>query len=146
MIGPIYTGEIEPASLAYWDELATALEQGGVDGFVDYIDRHQTASTRPGASRCSASPAPGWSCTGISARWREALREMPASRPFGSLEELEALDVPALVVASHDEADPGHPYAVAAAYAERLAAGQADQRGSRGSRRSPGREASSHGR
>jgi 3-oxoadipate enol-lactonase len=28
--------------------------------------------------------------------------------------------VPALVVASHDVADPGHPYAVAAAYAERL--------------------------
>ena len=28
--------------------------------------------------------------------------------------------MPALVVASHDEADPGHPYAVAAAYAEAL--------------------------
>jgi 3-oxoadipate enol-lactonase len=30
------------------------------------------------------------------------------------------LEVPALVVASHDEADPGHPRAVAEAYAERL--------------------------
>ena len=28
--------------------------------------------------------------------------------------------MPALVVASHDEADPGHPYAAAAAYAEAL--------------------------
>ena len=34
--------------------------------------------------------------------------------------ELEALDVPTLVVASHDEPDPGHPYAVAEAYAEAL--------------------------
>jgi pimeloyl-ACP methyl ester carboxylesterase len=50
----------------------------------------------------------------------EALREVPGSRPFGSLEELEGLDVPTLVVASHDDADPGHPYAAAAAYAERL--------------------------
>ena len=28
--------------------------------------------------------------------------------------------MPALVVASHDDADPGHPYAVAAEWAERL--------------------------
>src|SRR5436189_273916 len=45
----------------------------------------------------------------------QALRETPASRPFGALEELRGLQVPALVVASHDEADPGHPYAVAVA-------------------------------
>ncbi len=50
----------------------------------------------------------------------EALREVPRSRPFESLAQLEGLDVPALVVASHDAADPGHPYAAAAAYAERL--------------------------
>ena len=36
------------------------------------------------------------------------------------MDELEFLEVPALVVASHDEADPGHPHDVAAAYAERL--------------------------
>ena len=45
---------------------------------------------------------------------------MPRSQPFEDLSELEFLDVPALVVASHDEADPGHPYAVAEAWAERL--------------------------
>jgi pimeloyl-ACP methyl ester carboxylesterase len=28
--------------------------------------------------------------------------------------------VPSLVVASYDEADPGHPYAIAEAWAERL--------------------------
>jgi pimeloyl-ACP methyl ester carboxylesterase len=50
----------------------------------------------------------------------EALREVPRSRPFESMDELRGLDLPALVVASHDDADPGHPYAVAAAYAEAL--------------------------
>ena len=49
-----------------------------------------------------------------------ALREVPRSRPFETLDELERLEVPALVVASHDDADPGHPYATARAYAERL--------------------------
>ena len=50
----------------------------------------------------------------------EALRQVPRSRPFGAMGELEALAVPALVVASHDAADPGHPREVAERYAERL--------------------------
>jgi hypothetical protein len=50
----------------------------------------------------------------------QALREVPRDVPFESLDELEFLDLPALVVASYDEADPGHPFAVAEAYAERL--------------------------
>lgn len=119
VVGPTYLGEIGAASLRYWDGLAAALGSGGVDGFVAYIDANQ----------------------GIDPRWRdsvlrftgerirrqehpealvEALREVPRSRPFGSLEELRSLPVPALVVASHDEADPGHPYAAAVAYAEAL--------------------------
>jgi pimeloyl-ACP methyl ester carboxylesterase len=49
-----------------------------------------------------------------------ALREVPRSRPFEALEDLRSLEVPALVVASHDAADPGHPYDVAVAYAEHL--------------------------
>ena len=53
-----------------------------------------------------------------------ALREVPRSLPFEGLEELETLDVPALVVASYDEADPGHPYAIAEAWAERLPGGR----------------------
>jgi 3-oxoadipate enol-lactonase len=119
VIGPTYLGEIKPASLEYWDGLATALETGGVDGFVAYIDEEQ----------------------GIDSRWRdsvlrftrerlllqrhpealaEALREVPRSRPFESLEELRSLEVPTLVVASNDDADPGHPYEAAASYAETL--------------------------
>jgi len=49
---------------------------------------------------------------------------VPRSRPFESLEELRGLDVPALVVASNDDADPGHPYEAAAAYAAALPQGR----------------------
>jgi pimeloyl-ACP methyl ester carboxylesterase len=118
-IGPAYDGTISAGSLAYWDGLARALEESGVDGFVEYIDRVQ----------------------GIDPTWRDsvlrftrermlrhrhpdaivaALREVPRSRPFEALAELGSIEVPALVVASHDAADPGHPYAVATAYAEHL--------------------------
>ncbi len=118
-IGPTYTGTIAAESLDYWDGLAAALKRDGVDGFVDYIDRRQ----------------------GIDPSWREsvlrftrermlrhrnldalvvALREVPRSRPFESLGELAGLEVPTLVVASHDAADPGHPYAIASEYAGRL--------------------------
>lgn len=119
VIGPVYVGEIEQSSLDYWDGLAAALEAGGVDGFVAYIDERQ----------------------GIDSRWRDsvlrftrermlrqrslpaltqALRDVPRSRPFDRLEDLASLDIPALVVAGNDDADPGHPYAAAAAYAEAL--------------------------
>ncbi len=39
----------------------------------------------------------------------DALRAVPRSRPFVSWEELAELEVPAVVVASRDEADPGAP-------------------------------------
>ena len=42
---------------------------------------------------------------------------VPRSRPFGRSHELAAIAVPAAVVASGDEADPGHPQAVGEAYA-----------------------------
>ena len=119
VIGPTFLGEIKPESLEYWDGLAAALETGGIDGFVAYIGERQ----------------------GIDPRWRDsvlrftrermerqgnlealavALRQVPRSRPFESLDELGEIDVPALVVASNDDADPGHPYAAATAYAEAL--------------------------
>ena len=47
----------------------------------------------------------------------DALQATPRSQPFESLAELGALSVPAVVVASRDEADPGHPLAVGEAYA-----------------------------
>ena len=119
VVGPVYDGSISDASLEYWDGLADALESGGVDGFVDYVDRVQGTDPawRDSVRRftrermlptATSTPSP------------TALREVPRSRPFDSLAELEGLEVPALVVASGDDADPGHPHATAAEYARRL--------------------------
>jgi pimeloyl-ACP methyl ester carboxylesterase len=119
VIGPTYMGEVSDESLAYWDGLAGALRRGGVDGFVEYIDRNQRTD-------------PAWRDSVLRftreriLRQRhpealvDALRQVPRSRPFGEMAELEELEVPALVVASGDAADPGHPSHVAEAYAERL--------------------------
>jgi pimeloyl-ACP methyl ester carboxylesterase len=120
VIGPVYMGE--PASqetLAYWDGLATALEEGGVDAFVDYIDRNQDieAGRREAVRRFTRERIERNEHLDAIA---DVLRQVPGSRPFGSLDELESIAVPALVVASNDEADPGHPRHVAEAYAERL--------------------------
>jgi pimeloyl-ACP methyl ester carboxylesterase len=112
-------GELRAEAIAYWDGLADALEQGGIDGFLEYIDRNEERDvawrepvlrfTRERMLRQRHLDA-----------LAEALRQTPRSRPFGALAELESLRAPALVVASHDEADPGHPRHVAEAYAERL--------------------------
>jgi hypothetical protein len=50
----------------------------------------------------------------------DALRAVPRSHPFEDWSELGELDLPAVVVASRDEVDPGHPYAVAVRYAEAI--------------------------
>lgn len=119
IIGPASTGVPQPEeSLEHWDELAGGLERDGVEGFLEVYEAQ-----------------------GMSAEWRDtllriarerlgrhrdlhaladAMRAVPRSLPFEGMADLEGLDVPALVVASHDEADPGHPYAVAEAYAEAL--------------------------
>jgi hypothetical protein len=47
----------------------------------------------------------------------DALRIVPRSRPFESLSELAAIDVPVAVVASADGPDPEHPQALGEAYA-----------------------------
>ena len=117
VIGPTYMGFIDEQALAGWDRLADGLERGGVDGFMDAYDRGLD---------------PAWRKTILGFTRRRmlehrnpdavarALREMPRSTPFEAISELEFCDLPALVVASRDAADPGHPYSVAATYAESL--------------------------
>jgi pimeloyl-ACP methyl ester carboxylesterase len=119
IIGPTYTGELSAATLAYWDGLAAALEGEGIDGFVEFLTREgeTAADWRESVARISRERMELHRDPQELAR---ALRETPASRPFGSLADLAGLEVPALVVASNDEADPGHPYAVAEAYAAAL--------------------------
>jgi pimeloyl-ACP methyl ester carboxylesterase len=119
VIGPVYAGEISDRRIEYWDGLADALRDGGVDGFVAYVVENSDTD-------------PAWRET-VARITRErmllhrrpealveAVRDVARSRPFDSLEDLHSLEVPALVVASHDGADPGHPRAVAEAYADHL--------------------------
>ena len=119
LICPASTGEPLPAeAIARWDALADGLERAGVDGFLAAYD--------------DGSVAPAWHDTMVRiTRDRlglhrhpdavaRALREVPRSLPFRGLESLQALDVPALVIGSHDEADPGHPYEIAAEWARKL--------------------------
>ena len=54
----------------------------------------------------------------------DALRAVPRSTPFGSLEELRAITAPTAIVASNDEADPEHPFAVGEAYSSLIADAQ----------------------
>ncbi len=119
VIGPTYLGEIQESSLEYWDGLASALERGGVDGFVAYIGENQGIDARWSKSVLRFTRERMQRQQNLEAL-AQALREVTRSRPFGSLEELGGLQVPALVVASNDDADPGHPYEAAAAYAEAL--------------------------
>jgi pimeloyl-ACP methyl ester carboxylesterase len=123
IITPAFSGteDADPQRLARWDALSDGLRHGGIDGFV-------TAYGEGGRDR-------------LPERWREtvikvirqrlaqhehldaladALRAVPRSRPFGSLDDLAAITVPTVVVASGDEADPEHPQAVGEAYAQAI--------------------------
>lgn len=119
VIGPVSTGEPAGAeSIAYWDGLADGLESGGVDGFMAVYERDEhrpewrEVILRLARQRLELHRQPE--------AVAQAMRELPRSLPFEGLDALAGLEVPALVVASHDHADPGHPYEVAAAWAERL--------------------------
>jgi 3-oxoadipate enol-lactonase len=119
-IGPTQLGLPVPDEvLAGWDRLADGLESGGVEGFMRAYEADLSANgqwretvlriTRERIERHRHPEA-----------MVRALREVPRSIPFDGIAELESLDIPALVVASHDDADPQHAYSVAEAWAEAL--------------------------
>jgi pimeloyl-ACP methyl ester carboxylesterase len=120
VITPAYDGVDvdDPGRLARWDALSEGLRRDGVDGFL----------------RAYGEPA-------TDPRWRDtvekvirqrlarhehpqavadALHVVPRSRPFPGVEDLATIEVPTVVVASGDAADPGHPQAVGEAYARMI--------------------------
>jgi pimeloyl-ACP methyl ester carboxylesterase len=103
------------AELDRWDALARGLRRGGVDGFVDAYglgsvpDAWRETVERVLRQRLAAHEHP--------LAVADALEAVPRSRPFQSLDELAAIAAPSIVVASRDDADPGHPLAVAERYA-----------------------------
>jgi pimeloyl-ACP methyl ester carboxylesterase len=108
----------DPARLARWDALADGLEQGGVEGFVEaYGVPDVPAAWRDTVIRVIRQRMALHEHPEAVA---DALRVVPRSRPFGELDELGGIAVPVTVVASSDEADPGHPQALGEAYARRI--------------------------
>jgi pimeloyl-ACP methyl ester carboxylesterase len=97
-----------------WDRLAKGLRQGGVEGFVEAYDldrvpaRWRETVVKVMHQRLAAHDHP--------LAVADALEVVPRSRPFARWQELARIDVPTAVIASRDEADPGHPLAIAERY------------------------------
>ena len=118
LITPAYTPAGDHTDLARWDALADGLRAGGVEGFLAAYgdpgvgDPWRDTVTKVLRQRLSAHEHPE--------AVADALRAVPRSRAFDDWEELHELALPAIVVASRDEADPGHPYAVGERYAREI--------------------------
>jgi 3-oxoadipate enol-lactonase len=107
-----------PRELSRWDALAEGLREDGVEGFVRAYDlaavpdRWRETVARVLRQRLAAHEHPE--------AVADALQAVPRSRPFESPAELATIALPTLVVASRDEADPGHPLAVGELYARAI--------------------------
>lgn len=121
VITPAYAGAAandEPARLAHWDALAEGLRRGGVEGFLAAYDtdqvpeRWRTTVAKVITQRLGQHEHPE--------AVADALHVVPRSHPFASIDDLRGLALPAVVVASDDEADPEHPFAIGHAYAEAI--------------------------
>ena len=109
------TGNVDDGA---WDAMASGLETGGVDAFVDVA--------QPGGA------GEGWKQIAREAIRRrierhdhpsevaQALRQMPRSAAWDGLEALQRVQTPVLIVASRDEMDHLHPLAIAQEYARLL--------------------------
>jgi pimeloyl-ACP methyl ester carboxylesterase len=108
----------DPDSLARWDALSEGLRTGGVEGFVEaYGDPGVPENWRETVFRVIRQRLAAHEHPEALA---DALRATPRSRPFPSIDSLTAIEVPTVVVADRDEADPGHPLAIGEAYAEAI--------------------------
>jgi pimeloyl-ACP methyl ester carboxylesterase len=118
-ITPAFDGR--PRDLDDWDRLADGLESGGVDGFLSAWEFGGDERWRETATTVARQRLERHRDLRAVA---DALRVVPRSIAFDGLEELETVSAPTLVVASRDDADPGHPYAIVEAYAQRLPNGR----------------------
>jgi pimeloyl-ACP methyl ester carboxylesterase len=120
LITPSFDPDLPPSEpvLAGWDALARGLREGGVEGFVDAYDFSEVpAQWRDTVEKVVRQRLAGHEHPEAVA---DALEVVPRSRPFEDLRELESIEAPTVVVASRDEADPGHPLAVGQRYAQAI--------------------------
>jgi pimeloyl-ACP methyl ester carboxylesterase len=119
-VTPAHLGlpQTDPRELARWDALAEGLERDGVDGFLRaYGDppvepRFRGLIVEAIRQRVARHRHPE--------AVANAIRVVPRSTAFDGVIALERLSAPTLIVASHDELDPEHPYEVAQIYAEHI--------------------------
>jgi pimeloyl-ACP methyl ester carboxylesterase len=110
------------AELERWDALARGLREGGIEGFLAAYDLAAVPESLRGTletvlrQRLAAHEHP--------LAVADALEAVPRSRPFDRVEQLQELAMPTIVVASRDEADPGHPLAVGERYAQAIPGAQ----------------------
>jgi pimeloyl-ACP methyl ester carboxylesterase len=118
LVTPAYDPESFPGDLERWDALARGLREEGVEGFIAAygLDRvppsWRETVERVIRQRLAAHEHPH--------AVADALEAVPRSRPFDAWAALAAIAAPTLVVGSRDEADPGHPLALARTYAEAI--------------------------
>lgn len=120
LITPAYDADRHRAggedAFAGWDALAAGLRGGGVEGFVAAYD----FSPLPPAWRATVEEVVRQRLAAHAHpdAVADALEAVPRSRPFEQMAELARIAAPTVVVGDRDEADPGHPLAVAERYAE----------------------------
>jgi pimeloyl-ACP methyl ester carboxylesterase len=119
-ITPAHLGfpQTDEGELARWDALADGLERDGVEGFLRvYGDppveprfrKLVLEAIRQRLERHVNPPAVA-----------DAIRAVVRSKAFDGVSALERVSAPTLVVASHDDLDPDHPYQVAQLYREHI--------------------------
>lgn len=117
LVTPAFAPGRDPG-LAHWDLLAEGLRSGGVDGFVAAYPFAQVPEAwretveKVVRQRLAQHRHPD--------AVADALQAVPRSNPFGALAQLGQIDAPVAVVASRDEADPGHPLEVGRAWADAI--------------------------
>lgn len=99
--------------LERWDALSEGLRAGGVEGFIaaygEVPERYRDTVLTVLRQRLALHRHPE--------AVADALRAVPRSAPFDAWDDLRQMACPTVVVASRDEMDPGHPFAVGERYA-----------------------------
>lgn len=120
LITPAYDPEdsVMAGQRVAFSRLADALRQTGIDGFLEaYGGLFVTDAWREPVLAELGERMRRHDSLGAVA---DALDHVPASRPFGSLDDLARIHLPVLVVGSRDESDPMHPLELARRYAQAL--------------------------
>jgi pimeloyl-ACP methyl ester carboxylesterase len=120
-ITPAYNGAgrtAEPVEADTWAKLADALEEGGVERFIevsqpdDLPERWREVAEEATRQRMERHEHPE--------AVAHAVRVVPYSTAFEGLDKLESLDIPTLIVGARNEADWLHPLEIAEEYERRL--------------------------